>query len=121
MSIVLLLLATLAPVLPVDSVAVQVRYFAVWSYAENEPSEELHETALTRRTLGYWELHFGAEGDVVEGVYRNSDGSPWLVLRYVEESGRIYADLFLPDGSFIVRKSTGLTSRMPRWSEPGPS
>ena len=119
MSITLLLLATLSALLPVDSVTVHVRYFAVWSYAENVPGEELDESALTGRTLGYWELHFGAEGDVVEGVYRNAGGSPWLVLRYVEEGGRIYADLFLPDGSFIVRKSTRLTSRTPHWPEPG--
>ena len=119
MSIVLLLIATLAPVLPVDSLAALVRYFAGWSYLENAPGAELDESALVGRTLGYWELHFGSEGDVVEGVYRNAGGSPWLVLRYVEESGRIYADLFLPDGSFIVRKSTRLTSRTPHWSEPG--
>ncbi len=118
MSFVLLVLATLAPVLPVDSLAAQVRYFAVWSYVENAPGEELDESALARRTLGYWELHFGSEGEVVKGVYRNADGRPWLVLRYVEENDRIYADLFLPDGSFIVRKSTRLTSRTPDWPKP---
>jgi len=119
MSVLLLILATLAAVLPVDSLAAEVRYFAVWSYVENAPGEELEESALVGRTLGYWELHFGPKGEVVEGVYRNAGGSPWLVLRYVEESGRIYADLFLPNGAFIVRKSTRLSSRTPRWPEPG--
>jgi hypothetical protein len=96
-----------------------VRYFAIWSYVENAPAEEIPESSLAGRSLGYWELHFDPEGGVVEGVYRNGGGSPWLVLRYVEDAEKIYADLYLPDGSFIVRKSTRLTSRAPSWPEPG--
>lgn len=113
-----LLLAVAASVLPVESTNGQVRYFAVWSYTENAPSEELDPSALSERGLGYWLLRFGPEGGVVEGVYHSGTGDPWLVLRYVEEEGRIYADLFLADGSFIVRKSTQLKSRVPHWHEP---
>ncbi len=113
-----LLLAVLLAALPAHAAAREtVRYFAIWSYVENAPLEEIQESALPGRKLGYWELHFGPEGEVVEGIYRNGGGSPWLLLRYVEEDEKIYADLYLPDGSLIVRKSTRLTSRTPHWPE----
>lgn len=115
---VLLAVAVASLVFPTPARALEsVRYFAIWSYTENAPREELEESALPQRQLGYWELHFGQHGGVVEGVYRNGGGSPWLVLRYVEEAERIYADLYLPDGSFIVRKSTLLRTRVPNWQE----
>ena len=92
-----------------------VRYFAIWSYAENEPLEEIEASDLADRKLGWWELHFGPEGAVIEGIYHSSVGAPWLKLRYVEVDERIYADVYLADDSFIVRKSTQLENREPHW------
>ena len=92
-----------------------VRYFAIWSYVENAPEEEIEESALADRNLGYWELRFDPEGGVTEGIYHAGGGSPWLILRYVEVDEKIYADLFLANNSFLVRKSTQLASRLPRW------
>lgn len=97
-----------------------MRYFATWSYAENAPREEIEESALEDRKLGYWALRFNPEGEVTEGTYHSAGGAPWLILRYVEVDQRVYADLFLADESFIVRKSTQLPNRAPRWQASPP-
>ena len=95
-----------------------VRYFAVWSYADNAPREEIEASALDSRKLGWWELHFGPEGEVIEGIYHSSAGVPWLILRYVQVDERVYADVYLANDSFVVRKSTQLENRAPHWPKP---
>ena len=95
-----------------------VRYFAVWSYAQNAPAEEVAADDRAGRTLGYWELEFDGEGQVLGGVYHGSDGTAWLSIRYALEDGRVYADIFAPDGSYRTRKSTNLSSRLPKWPVP---
>ena len=40
-------------------------------------------------------------------------GAEWLSFRYVEDKGRIFADLYGPTGEFIRRKSTTLSTRVP--------
>ena len=111
----LVFIASLLSFAAYASSAEPVRYFAIWSYAENAPQEEIEESALADRNLGYWELRFGPEGGVTEGIYHSGGGGPWLILRYVEVDEKIYADLFLANNSFLVRKSTQLASREPRW------
>lgn len=98
--------------------AEDVRYFAVWSYAQNAPAEEVAADDRSGRTLGYWALEFDVEGRVLGGVYHGADGTAWLSIRYALEDGRVYADIFAPDGSYRTRKSTNLSSRLPSW--PGP-
>ncbi len=95
--------------------AARLRYFAVWSYTENAPLEEISEGRLSDRKLGYWALEFDEKGEVLGGTYHAADGGAWISLRYVEESGRVYADLFGPDGQLRSRKSTRLVDRRPRW------
>jgi hypothetical protein len=99
------------------AVAEPVRYFAVWSYVENAPREEIDADALAGRDLGYWGLEFDGDGAVLSGTYYGSRGAPWLRLEYVSVDGRIYADLFAPDGTLLARKSTRLSDRLPRWGE----
>ena len=98
--------------------AQDVRYFAVWSYALNAPAREVAADARSARTLGYWAVEFGEEGEVLGGVYHGADGAAWLSIRYALEDGRVYADIFAPDGSHRTRKSTNLSSMLPNW--PGP-
>jgi hypothetical protein len=93
--------------------ASEVRYFAVWSYADNRPAEEIPADRLEQRELGYWALEFDDEGRVLGGTYHGAGGAVWLRLRYVEENGRIYADLFAADGRHVARKSTQLSSLRP--------
>ena len=99
---------------PRDAMADSRRYFAVWSYTENAPSEEIAAERTSERKLGYWALDFDAEGDVLGGTYHGSDGAVWLSLRYVEVEGKIYADLYGPRGNLVARKSTQLTNLKPR-------
>jgi hypothetical protein len=91
-----------------------VRYFAVWSYRQNVPSNEIPESELTGRTLGYWELRLDDEGLVDEAAYHGSDGRTWLSVRYVADDGHLYADVYNGQGQFVVRKSTQLNDRRPR-------
>jgi hypothetical protein len=103
---------------PVTAIAQTLRYFQVWSYSENAPTEEITAEALEERDLGYWQLEFDGEQAVLRGTYHGSDGTPWLTYRYVEVDGRVYADLFPGAGvglASLGRKSTVLTSRAPRW------
>jgi hypothetical protein len=97
-----------------DAMADSRRYFAVWSYTENAPSEEIGAEGIAERKLGYWALDFSSEGEVLGGTYHGSDGAVWLSLRYVEAQGKIYADLYGPRGNLIARKSTQLTNLKPR-------
>lgn len=90
------------------------RYFAVWSYAENAPTQEIPAGEIAGRELGYWELAFDAQGSVLGGTYHGASGAVWLSLRYVEVDGRIYADLYGPTGTLITRKSTRLRDRAPQ-------
>lgn len=89
------------------------RYFAVWSYTLNEPLDEISVDALEDRKLGYWKVMFDDEGGVVSATYHGATGARWLSFTYVEQGDRIFADLYGPDGEFIRRKSTSLTSRIP--------
>ena len=98
--------------------AEDVRYFAVWSYALNAPAEEIAADDRAGRMLGYWALEFDEEGRVLGGVYHGADGAAWLSIRYALADGRVYADIFAPDGSHRTRKSTNLLSMLPNW--PGP-
>jgi hypothetical protein len=91
-----------------------VRYFAVWSYVDNRPADELPADRLSERELGYWALEFDDEGRVLGGTYHGAGGAVWLRLRYLEENGRIYADLFAADGRHVARKSTQLSTRIPQ-------
>ena len=93
-----------------------VRYFAVWSYMENAPSQEIPAEQRAGRRLGYWALSFDDQGGVSEGSYHGADGTAWLILKYVVVKDRVYADLYSADGTFQSRKSTRLSSLMPRWS-----
>ena len=99
------------------ALAREVRYFAVWSYAENAPQEEIEAAALEARTLGYWELEFDAKGRVLSGTYHHGTGKIWFSLRYVEVDSRVYADLYMADGALLTRKSTNLASREPHWPD----
>jgi hypothetical protein len=94
--------------------AESVRYFAVWSYRQNAPSNEIPESELAGRELGYWELRLDDEGLVDEAAYHGSDGRIWLSVRYVPDDGRLYADVYNSQGQFVVRKSTQLKDRRPR-------
>ena len=106
-----LLVLTSAPA----SAGEEVRYFATWSYAQNSPRDEIKPSTLAGRRLGYWQLRFDAAGGVLEGIRRSASGATWLTFRYVEVDGRIYADLFRADESYVTRKSTLLRTRAPRW------
>ncbi len=99
-----------------DAFAETVRYFAVWSYVENAPAEEIAPEALSKRKLGYWALEFDQKGRVLAGTYHIA-GAPWLRLHYVAEGGRVYADLYGPNGQLLSRKSTQVSDRFPHWSE----
>jgi hypothetical protein len=103
------------PCVSLDAKAARVRYFGVWSYAENAPREELSAEGVSAHRLGYWALEFDEEDRVIGGSYHAADGTVWLSLRYAEEGGRIYADLFGPTGEFLTRKSTTLSDRRPHW------
>jgi hypothetical protein len=94
--------------------ASSVRFFAVWSYVDNRPAEEIPAERLAGRELGYWALEFDDEGRVLGGTYHGAAGTVWLRLRYVADNGRIYADLFAADGRHIARKSTQLSSQIPQ-------
>ena len=94
--------------------AESVRYFAVWSYRLNAPSNELPESELEGRTLGYWELRLDDGGLVDEAAYHGSDGRIWLSVRYVPDDEHLYADVYNGQGQFVVRKSTQLKDRRPR-------
>jgi hypothetical protein len=91
-----------------------VRYFAVWSYTENAPHEEISPDRLKDRRLGYWSLEFAADGSVLRGTYHGSSGAVWLSLEYVREGERIYADLYTASGQLVTRKSTQLRDLQPR-------
>ena len=106
----LLLLLLLAP----ESIAQGTRYFAVWSYMENAPRDEIPAEQRSSRKLGYWALEMDAAGQVLGGTYHGSDGTAWLRVRYERLEGRVYADLYAPDGTRRSRKSTGLRSLVPR-------
>jgi len=95
--------------------AQDVRYFAVWSYAQNAPAEEIAASDRSSRVLGYWALEFDGKGGVLGGAYHGSDGAAWLSVRYVLEDGRVYADIFAPDGAHRSRKSTNLSTTLPNW------
>lgn len=109
-AVALLLLALL---LPAEGTAQNVRYFGVWSYTENAPSGEIDPGKLAQRTLGYWEVEFDAAGATVSGTYHGVGGQPWLTFRYVEVDGRVFADLYAPDGRLVSRKGTALRTRAP--------
>ena len=94
---------------------VHIRYFAVWSYTENAPRDEIAADRLSGHGLGYWALEFDEGGGVLGGSYNAADGTVWMSLRYVEEGGRVYADLYDPGGQLLTRKSTYLPDRKPRW------
>ena len=108
---VLLVFAKLAPA------AETVRYFAAWNYTENVLTQEIAADRLADRSLGYWEVTFD-DGGVERATYRGTSGARWLSLRYVEEDGRVFADLFGADGNFIARKNTNLSGRSPKKREP---
>jgi hypothetical protein len=91
-----------------------VRYFAVWSYTRNAPSNEIPASELEGRTLGYWELRLDDDGLIDEAAYHGSDGRIWLSVRYVPDDGHLYADVYNSQGQFVVRKSTQLKGRRPR-------
>lgn len=99
------------------AVAGTVRYFAVWSYAQNAPAEEIQEHELPGRKLGYWALELDEEGRVLAGTYHGSSGAVWLRLEYVAEHERIYADLYAPSGVRLARKSTQLETLVPHWGD----
>ena len=99
--------------LPLRASAEAARYFAAWSYTLNAPLDEIPPDALAHRTLGYWRVQFDDEGGVVAASYHGATGAEWLSFRYVEDKGRIFADLYGPTGEFIRRKSTTLSTRVP--------
>ena len=92
-----------------------VRYFTVWDFLENAPAEEIRAEDRSGRKLGYWELQFDGDNQVLGGVYRGADGAAWLSIRYVVEEERIYADVFGPDGEHRRRKATNLSNLRPVW------
>lgn len=100
-----------------DASAQDVRYFGVWSYTENAPAEAIPAEDRKSRKLGYWAIEFDEGGQVLGATYHGADGTPWVIIRYVENDGRVYADLFGPEGGFRARKSTNLSSRAPDWPE----
>ena len=93
--------------------AEDLRYFAVWDYLENVPAHEISAEQRSGRKLGYWALRFGDDGGVLGGTYHGSDGGAWLSIQFVELEGKIYADLFSPDGMRRARKSTRLSTLKP--------
>ncbi len=93
-----------------------VRYFAVWSYTENAPREEIPEERLRERRVAYWSLQFDSGGEVIGAAYHAADETIWLTILYVEENGRIYADLY-QSGQLVTRKSTTLSDRRPQWNK----
>lgn len=97
-----------------DTSGGSVGYFTIWSYTRNAPSEPLERAELAQRTLGYWELHMESGGAVESAAFHASDGALWLSIRYVEEGGHVYADVYSAAGAFVVRKSTQLRDRLPR-------
>jgi hypothetical protein len=99
--------------LPASASAETTRYFAVWSYTQNAPLDEIRHDDLGQRKLGYWKVRFGDDGGVVAASYHSATGVEWLSFRYVEDNGRIFADLYGPTGEFIRRKSTSLETRVP--------
>ena len=66
-----------------EAFADPVRYFGVWSYAENAPMEEIDPDRLATRKLGYWALEFNSDGSVKRGTFHGSNGTVWLSFRYV--------------------------------------
>ncbi len=99
--------------LPLRASAETTSYFAAWSYTLNAPLDEIPKDALGHRSLGYWKVQFDDEGGVVAASYHVATGAEWLSFRYVEDKGRIFADLYGPTGEFIRRKSTTLSTRVP--------
>ncbi len=95
--------------------AADVRYFAVWSYTENAPREEIPASRIAEGGTAYWVLEFDAEGRVLGATYHGADGAMWVYVRYVEEGGRVYADVYGSSGELVTRKSTTLSDRRPRW------
>ena len=91
-----------------------VRYFAVWSYTQNAPSNELSASDLGARTLGYWELRLDDTGLLERASYHGSNGSVWLSVRLVADGGHVYADVYNAEDQFVVRKSTQLRDMRPR-------
>ncbi len=91
-----------------------MRYFAVWSYTQNAPSNELSASDLEARTLGYWELRLGDTGLLERASYHGSNGSVWLSVRLVADGGHVYADVYNAQDQFVVRKSTQLRDMRPR-------
>ncbi len=94
-----------------------VRYFAVWSYTENAPREEISEERLREHRLAYWSLRFDSGGEVMGAAYHAADQTIWLTIVYVEENGRVYADLYAQNGQLMTRKSTALLDRRPQWKK----
>jgi hypothetical protein len=111
----ILLLSFVLFVADVWAKASEVRYFAVWSYSENVPRDEIARDRVAEHRLGHWALEFDPEGLVIGGSYHAADGTVWMSLKYHEEEGRVYADLYGPSGQFLSRKSTPLRDRRPRW------
>lgn len=111
----ILLLAFVLLVADVRAKDTEVRYFAVWSYTENVPREEISPDRVGDHDLGHWALEFDPEGLVIGGSYHAADGTVWMSLKYHEADGRVYADLYGPSGQFLSRKSTPLRDRRPRW------
>ena len=99
------------------SEAQTVRYFGVWSYTENAPSEEISPENLGARKLGYWSLELDEEAAVRRGTYHGSTGTVWLSLEYVRMGERIYADLYTATGRLVTRKSTQLRDLRPKWPD----
>jgi hypothetical protein len=99
--------------LPSVANAETTRYYAVWSYTKNSPLDEIVEDHLAARKLGYWKVLFDDGGGVVTASYHGAAGAQWLRFHYVEEQGRVFADLYGPSDEFIRRKSTSLSTRVP--------
>ena len=97
--------------------AAEVRYFAVWSYLENELAGEIPAGGESGRRLGYWAVEFNGSEEVLGASYHGSDGRKWLSVRYVEVDDKIYAEILTPAGLVVSRKSTTLSSRKPSWSQ----
>lgn len=99
--------------MPQRASAENTRYFSVWSYTQNAPVDEITAESLGERKLGYWKVGFDEGGAVVGASYHGATGAQWLSFKYVEQDGRIFADLYGPNGGFIRRKSTSLSTRVP--------
>ena len=112
---VLFALTFLVLLASVSASAETVRYFGVWSYAENAPLEEIEPARLSERKLGYWALEFLEDGSVEQATFHGANGTVWLSFKYEREGERIYAHLFSAAGEHVTRKSTLLRDLLPTW------